>query len=89
MLRAGVDRPVVVVVAEIPRLTRVDRQAATCAHRTAGSDLELYALPQSLVAPAIAAKSRAGSLHSVHFELGYGRSGDFGCGMSFRPERRG
>jgi hypothetical protein len=54
MLWAGVDGPVVVDVAEIPRLARVDRQAAAWAHRTAGGDLELYALPQGLVAPAIA-----------------------------------
>ena len=74
MLRAGVDGPVVVVVAEIPRLARVDRQAAAWAHRTA-DDLELHAPPQVLVPPAIATKGRAGSLHSVHFELGCARSG--------------
>ena len=53
---------------------------------SSGRDLELHALPQVLVAPAIAAKSGAGSLHSVHFEPGCGRSGTFGCGMSFGPE---
>lgn len=66
MLRAAVTRPILIVVAEIPRLTRGYRLAAAHTDRSTYIDDPLYALAQLLVSGAVAClrarRARLGSL---------------------------
>jgi hypothetical protein len=58
MLRTGVDAPIEIIMAEIPRLPGVDRSAAASARREAGCYLTRETSAELLMPPAVTASMR-------------------------------
>src|SRR5215207_10926269 len=58
MLRTGIDAPIEIIMAEIPRLARVDRSSASSARCEAGCHLPRNTLTELLMLPAVTASMR-------------------------------